>query len=328
MDIVTPPKLRIGDEVRVVAPSRSLAVISEGIKELANRRLTNLGLHVSFGRNVNELDESRSSPVSSRVHDLHEAFSDSSVKGVLAGLGGYNTNQILPYVDFDLIRANPKVFCGFSDITALHDSILAKSGVMTYYGPVYSDFGERDHFEYSLDCFKKCVFGSDEYTIRPSAAWSNDRWYEDQDHRVLIKNEGYWAIHDGKAEGVIVGGNLDTVNLLQGTPFMPSLDGAILFLEDDSATTTPILDRNLESLIQLPDFKRVRGLVLGRFEKASRIGRREVERVVGGKRALDHLPVLANVDFGHTAPRVTFPIGGKASLVVTRNESKLVILSH
>src|SRR5262245_22455127 len=135
MDILTPPRLTEGAEIRVISPSRSLSLTSETVKSIAFKRLTALGYHVLFGQNVNGVDDSRSSPVQSRIHDLHEAFADKSVKAVLAAEGGYNTNQILSYVDYKLIRENPKIFCGFSDITALHNAILAKSGVMTYYGP-------------------------------------------------------------------------------------------------------------------------------------------------------------------------------------------------
>ena len=284
MKIIAPPKLAAGAQVRVIAPSRSLSLTSDAVKEVAYQRLTSLDLHVSFGQNVNEVNESRTSAVQSRIHDLHEAFADKSVHAVLAGEGGYCTNQILSYVDFKLLRDNPKIFCGFSDITALHDAILAKSGLMTYYGPVYSSFGERDHFEYSLDYLRKCLFESAPYSIKPSEYWSNDKWRADQDNRTLIKNEGYWPIHEGHAQGVIVGGNLDTFNLLQGTEFMPSLEGAILFIEDDNATTLPILDRNLQSVLHLPGFRGVRGLVIGRFEQASNITREDLERMVRSKR--------------------------------------------
>ncbi|MBI5092311.1 MAG: LD-carboxypeptidase [Candidatus Hydrogenedentes bacterium] len=325
---MAPPRLAPGDEIRIVTPARSLAVTSDTVRDIAYSRLTGLGLHVSFGQNANEIDESRSSPVQSRIHDLHEAFADKSVKAVLAAEGGYNTNQILSYVDYQLIRRNPKVFCGFSDITALNDAILAKAGLMTYYGPVYSSFGERDHFEYSLEHFRKCVFDSAPVTVRPSENWSNDRWRADQDARALITNEGYWPIHEGEARGTIVGGNLDTLNLLQGTEFMPRLDGAILFVEDDSATSLPILDRNLQSIFHLPDFRRVKALIMGRFEKASNIAREDLERLVRAKKELGAIPVVANVDFGHSEPRITFPIGGTASLSVTKKETTLVILKH
>jgi muramoyltetrapeptide carboxypeptidase LdcA involved in peptidoglycan recycling len=328
MKIIAPPKLTSGAQVRVIAPARSLSLTADSTKDLAYQRLTSLGLHVSFGQNVNEVNESRSSSVQSRIHDLHEAFSDKSVHAILAAEGGYNTNQLLSYVDYQLIRENPKIFCGFSDVTALHDAILAKAGLMTYYGPVYSNFGERDHFEYSLEYFKKCVFDSAPFEIKPSEFWSNDKWRADQDARTLIKNEGYWCIHEGAAKGTIVGGNLDTFNLLQGTEFMPSLEGAILFVEDDNATSIPILDRNLQSVFHMPGFRGVKGLVLGRFEIASNITRDDLERLIRGKRELDRLPILANVDFGHSDPRVTFPIGGTASLEVKTKEATLAILTH
>ena len=116
-----PFKLKKGDEIRVVATSRSLAIISKNSIQLAINRLGGLGFKVTFGKNVNERDEFGSSSIKSRVEDIHDAFRDRNVKGILSVVGGYNVNQILNYLDYDLIKKNPKILCGFSDITALQN---------------------------------------------------------------------------------------------------------------------------------------------------------------------------------------------------------------
>ncbi len=112
-------KLKPGDEVRVVSPAISLGVIPGDQKEIACEHLAGLGLKVSYSKNSEFLDRFDSSPVEARVSDLHDAFSDPDVKGILTTLGGYNSNQLLGRLDYGLIQANPKVFCGYSDITAL-----------------------------------------------------------------------------------------------------------------------------------------------------------------------------------------------------------------
>ena len=140
--MIIPNKIKTGDEVRVIAPSRSLALIAKEHIEIAIRRFNEMGLKVSFGRHVNECDQYfNSSSIESRVHDLHDAFSDPNVKVIMTIIGGFNCNQLLKYIDYDLISNNPKILCGYSDITALQNAIYAKTGVVTYSGPHFSTFG-------------------------------------------------------------------------------------------------------------------------------------------------------------------------------------------
>ena len=107
---------------------------------------------------------------------------------------------------------------------------------------------------------------NDQIEIKPSESWSDDQWYKDQDKRNLIKNDGWLVINEGKANGTIIGGNLCTFNLLQGTEYMPDLNNSILFLEDDYLSNPETFDRDLQSLIHLPDFNKVKGIVIGRFQ--------------------------------------------------------------
>ena len=106
-------KLKSGDEVRVIAPSGSLKIIAEENIDHAVRSIEALGLKVTFGKNVNEVDIMGSSSIASRVEDLHEAFADKNIKAILTVIGGFNSNQLLSYLDYDLIKKNPKIFCGF-----------------------------------------------------------------------------------------------------------------------------------------------------------------------------------------------------------------------
>lgn len=172
--------------------------------------------------------------ISDRVEDLHEAFKERNVKAILTVIGGYNINQLLDYIDYALIKDNPKILCGFSDITALSNAIYSKTGLVTYYGPHFSSFGMKYGFDYTLNYFKEMLTDSKEVIIKNSSEWSDDSWYKDQENREFIKNDGMKAINHGKTEGRIIGGNLCTLNLLQGTEYMPEAEDAILFLEDDA----------------------------------------------------------------------------------------------
>ena len=127
-----PDKLKKGDEIRVISPARSLSIISQEMRDIAIKRLTDIGFKVTYAKHVEEKDDFNSSSIKSRVDDLHSAFKDKNVKGILTVIGGFNSNQILRYLDYDLIKQNPKILCGFSDITALSNAIYRKTGLVTY----------------------------------------------------------------------------------------------------------------------------------------------------------------------------------------------------
>lgn len=324
-----PNKLKAGDEVRIIAPSRSMVILGEDSKKIATQRLEELGLKVTFGKYVNEADEDYlSASIEHRVQDLNEAFRDKNVKAILTVIGGSNSNQLLDYIDYELIKQNPKIFCGFSDITALSNAIYAKTGLITYSGPHYSSFGMLKGLEYELEYFKKMLFENEEIEVVSSKEWSDDAWFIDQRNREFIKNEGMFVINEGISEGEIVGGNLCTLNLLQGTNYMPNIEDKILFIEDDGAADKLYLlefDRNLQSLIHMPEFKKVKGIVLGRAQKNCNMTKEKWTKLIKGKKELDGLPVVAGVDFGHTTPILTFPIGGYAKLYAKNNKIKLQI---
>lgn len=328
MNKIYPNKLNVGDEVRVIAPAMSYSIFSEELKSIANKRFEDLGLKLSFGKHINEKDDFTSSSIESRIEDLHDAFSDKNVKAIFTAIGGANSNQLLKYIDWELIKNNPKIFCGFSDITTLNNSIYAKTGLITYSGPHYSTFGQKLHFDYTLDYLKKCLMSNDQIEIKPSESWSDDQWYKDQDKRNLIKNDGWLVINEGKANGTIIGGNLCTLNLLQGTEYIPDLDSSILFLEDDYLSNPETFDRDLQSLIHLPDFNKVKGIVIGRFQNKSEVTNNLLTQIIKTKRELNNIPVIANVDFGHTDPKVALPIGGAVELDINSTNSKITILEH
>lgn len=157
---IIPHKLQPGDEIRVVAPARSLSLINKETRDIAVDNFNKLGLKVTFSDNCEESDQFLSSSVESRVKDLHDAFLDKkNVKGIFTVIGGYNCNQILDELDFNMIKENPKVLCGYSDITALGNAIFAKkTGLITYSGPHYSTLGmKKKGLDYTMDYFKKNV---------------------------------------------------------------------------------------------------------------------------------------------------------------------------
>jgi muramoyltetrapeptide carboxypeptidase len=320
--LIVPRKLRRGDTIRVVAPARSRQFVAQhDHSHVIDARFAALGLRLTFGEHVDERDDFDSSSVASRVSDLHAAFADPEVAGILTVIGGFNSNELLPHLDWDLIAANPKVFCGFSDITALQNAILTRAGMVTYSGPHWSTFGMRYYFEQTGQWFAQALLADGPIELHPAQTWTDDLWFADQDNRTVRRNYGWWPLRPGQASGRSVGGNLCTLNLLQGTPYMPSLDGALLMVEDDKLSDAKEFARNLTSLLQHRDADRVQGLVVGRFQEASAVTRSLLEQIIARQDRLAGVPVLANVDFGHTSPLATFPIGGQAALAVGATNS-------
>ena len=313
---IYPAKLRSGDTVRVIAPAGSRAMVMEhDHSRLITDRFAEMGLALTFGDHVDERDAFDSSSIPSRVEDLHAAFADPAVRGILTVIGGFNSNELLPYLDWDLIARNPKVFCGYSDITALENAILARTGLVTYSGPHWSTFGMRDHFDDTWRRFRQACLSDEPFDITPAAAWTDDLWFADQDARTVERSDGWWTFAPGQASGRLVGGNLCTLNLLQGTAYWPSLDGAILAVEDDYLSDPVTFARDLTSLLQQPDAAGIRGLLIGRFQRVSAVTRELLEEIVARQSVLTGLPVIANVDFGHTSPLATLPVGGQVEMV-------------
>ena len=328
MKTIYPKKLSKGDQIQVIAPSSSLTSMKASVKKRAIQRVSRiLGLSVSFGAHTSEKDMFGSSPLQSRLKDLHAAFANTHVKGVACVRGGYNANTLLPYIDWELIQKNPKPFWGYSDITVLANAIYAKTGLMTYSGPNFASFGldsEKGIPDYIFDYFEKCLFHETAFEITASQ-------YSGERNVAPTKNKGFVLLQEGTAEGTVIGGNLCSLNLLQGTEYMPSIKDKILFLEDDDfgGKETPIeFERNLESLLQLPHADTIRAIVFGRFQKGATMTMQKLAFMLSSKRISKNIPIIAHVDFGHTNPMITFPIGGTVRIQARGKNIKIEIVRH
>ena len=212
---------------------------------------------------------------------MHDAFSDPDVKLVLPVEGGSTSDELLKYIDYDLIKKNPKVFCGLSDITFLVNAIYTKTELVTYYGPHFTRFGADKFADYRLEYFRKCLFEDAPILLHPSQFFGNSEWDTNE-----IKNHGYWLINQGEAEGKTVGGNLLSLNYLQGSEFMPDIAGAVLFLEDNHLESTEGVQNQLQAISNQPNFNEVRGIVLGRFQKETKISEELLTKIIKKNKAL------------------------------------------
>ena len=324
-----PDKLKPGDEVRVVAPARSASDIDERVLDRAKAALESLGLKVTFSKNAFSQSQRGCPTDDEKVEDLQEAFMDENVRCILAAIGGFNSNQMLGKINWQIIKDNPKIFGGFSDITVLNHAILAKTGLVTYAMPNFYCFGLPPENSYSLEYFQRCLFVDQpaELVVQQSETFYDFPWnYDEVSPRQALENDGPRVVQSGSAEGVMIGGNLCSLNLLNGTEYFPKVEGdVILCIEDDSYDSiTETFERHVQALMQQPFFRQVKAILVGRFQGESRATDDMISDIILSKNIDSKIPVVVNLDFGHTDPKFTYPVGGKCE-VVAEGDTKIVI---
>ncbi len=265
-----------------------------------------LGLHVKWAKNLNRAYGYLAGRDPQRLKDLHAMFRDPQVQAIWCIRGGYGTSRLLPFLDYELIRRNPKVLVGFSDITALLNAIRQRTGLVCFHGPV----GSSEFSDYTLGQIRKILFQpAASQFIFPSTKEPGDG-----------TTRHAFPIRPGKAEGELVGGNLSLMAALCGTPFQPDVEGKIVFLEEVGEKPYRI-DRMLTQLRQSLPLERTAGIMLGKFagcapEKGDMSLSLE-ETLYDRLRDLK-IPVGYGFPFGHIRDQCTLPVGGRASIDAKR----------
>lgn len=304
-------KLAKGDHIRVLSPSSSIERLGGFEANLsAKRKLEELGFTVSFSEHYFENDRFYSSSIKSRVADLHAAFADPTIHVILTTIGGFNCNELLPYLDYDLIRNNPKIFCGYSDTTALLNGIYAKTGLKTYMGPSFSSFKMIEGQTYQTKMWYRALSHTN-YHLEPSQEWSSDAWYNPSQTRHFKPTE--WKVYqEGTAHGTIIGGNISTFNLLTGTEFAPKVENYVLFLEEAEGDHYYTILRHLTAILQA--YPNPKAVVFGRFPKETEMTEEIFKAILDKYPLLKTIPVLYDLDFAHTQPLFTITIGANVSI--------------
>ena len=304
-------RLKKGDHIRVVSPSSSIERIGGFEANVAAKeKLEALGFRLSFSEHYFENDIFDSAPIASRVADLEAAFANETGDAILTTIGGFNCNELLPYLDFDLIAQNPKIFCGYSDTTALLNAIYAKTGIQTYMGPSYSSFKMREGQDYQTQAWLNAVT-QDSFTLEPSEEWSSDAWYIPDAPRTFFPTD--WKVYNpGQASGVAIGGNLSTFALLHGTEFAPKPDKYILFLEEAEEDHYVEFTRHFAALLQV--YPNPQAVLIGRFPKETEMTEEILLTILDKHPILKKVPVLYDLDFAHTQPLFTITIGGQVEI--------------
>jgi muramoyltetrapeptide carboxypeptidase len=327
--LIKPPHLKKGDKVGIVSPSSTIAYFprrfSRGVEELKS-----LGLKVTIGKNAKKAFGHNAGTPEERADDINKMFLDKTIKAIICSTGGFNANAVLPLLDYDMIEKNPKIFCGYSDITALNIAIMKKTGLVTFNGPtLLPTFGEYGGLvDFTSKFFKKALFSNKPIgTLISSNKFSDENlWWETEDNRssVMKKAAPMRTICEGFAEGILIGGNLNTLCILVGTEYFPDLAGAILFLEEEGEGTA-YLERKLNYLEQVGVLNKIKGLIYARpYQFITDSKDRNIYDILRYFGERHGFPIVADADFGHTDPMVTLPLGVRVTLNATNNP-KIII---
>ena len=302
--LIKPKALRAGDTVGVIAPGT--AVPDPDRLALVEPTLKFFGLRMKLGRYVAHGSGYVSRSINERLDDLHAMFRDPEVQAVFCIRGGYGSMQLLDRIDYDLIRHNPKVFVGYSDITALHLAINRHAGLVTFHGPiVLSSFTD-----YTQQSFRQALFST-----QPAGKLTNP-----PERNQLRPAHPLRTIRSGTASGQLVGGNLSLITALMGTPYEIETRGRILFLEDTGEEPYRI-DRMLTQLRLAGKLSEAAAIVFGEcsdcaprdyqpsFAWDSSLGE-VLDNILGTARG----PVFTGLTIGHTADQLTLPLGAQATL--------------
>jgi muramoyltetrapeptide carboxypeptidase len=303
-----PAALREGATVALVAPGSPIS--EEKIaKSLLN--LAALGLKVKEGQHWRARLGYLAGTDAERLADLHRAFADPEVEAVWCARGGYGCGRLLHLLDYGLIRRNPKIFIGYSDITALHLAIHQRTGLVTFHGPVAAS----DYPENTLAHLKAAIF--DKKTPYALSVPADDETLPGEEHRPFV-------IAPGRAAGPLVGGNLALLSALAGTPWAPSFRGKIAFIEDIGEQPYR-LDRMLTQLLQATDLAKAAGIALGVFTDCQPKGESlSLPDALRDRLGSLGIPVAYGFPFGHVAHQATLPYGIRAEIDTERGTLTLL----
>lgn len=287
-----PQKLKIGDTIGVVAPSSP--IIGNNIEELnkAKEIVEKSGFKVKYSKNIFSNTNGYSSTAKEKAEDINEMFADKEVKMIWCAKGGNNSNSTFEYLDYELIKKNPKIICGYSDITSITNMITEKTGLVTFSGTNFKTIAtDETDFSYK-QAINRFVNGSLE---------------------LGTENEEYITIQEGKTSGELIGGNLSLIQGMVAGKYSLDFTDKILFLEELGFETDPAgTSNNLYYMKQNGVFDKIKGLWIGNYEHESGIS---LEKIITDVLEGEYkFPIIKSNNFGHIERKIAIPIGTKAEI--------------
>ncbi|MCL9781939.1 LD-carboxypeptidase [Vibrio sp. S4M6] len=318
--MILPKPLLPGDCIGFFSPSSPATVFAPSRFERAKRYLQAKGFNLKAGLLTGKSDGYRSGSICERAEELNALIRDPSVRCIMSTIGGYNSNAILPYIDYEALKNDPKIIVGYSDVTALLLGIYAQTGIITFYGPaLVASFGEfpplvDETFESFFQLL--CQRPSLPYRYDMPQQWTDVRidWATQNAAKPVQENQ-WQFLGSGSVTGRIIGGNLNTMPGIWASPYMPEiLPGDILLIED-SLKGIEEVERSFCHLKACGIFDKVSAIILGKHElfDDKNTGRTPLDvllEVLQGQ----ELPILYGFDSCHTHPMLVTPIGVQASI--------------
>lgn len=310
---IKPKRLKAGNTIGLITPSSNTWEDEE--IHFAIDVLKSFGFKVKQGKHIFERNGYLAGSDKNRAWDVNNMFEDITVDGIFCLRGGYGSPRILPYLDYELIKNNPKAFIGYSDITALLNAINARTGLITFHGPI----AKQNFSDYTLQSFKDILF-----TPKANIDLATPPFFEakegqaEQDNRITLINQGV-------AHGQLIGGNLSLMVKLIGTPFEPDYTNKILFLEDVEEAPYRV-DGMLTHLKIAGRLNKLAGIVFGKCTDCTATSNSlSIEEVIKDRLGDLNIPVLKGLMIGHIDDISTIPVGATATLDAT---NKRLILTE
>lgn len=298
-----PNKLNKGDTIAVIAPSNSVQEDDKQYLEKTKKMFRSQGINVIYSKNIYSNNLEYSATPIEKAEDLNAAFENKDVQAIFCAKGGENSNTLFEYIDYDLIKKNPKIFCGFSDSTFLLNIIYERTGLVTYHASTFKAISNWDDLCVFEDITQKLI----KQKISLKRSW-----------------EKFQTIQEGICEGILIGGNLNCLREMVCGEYRIDYQDKILFMEDLGEESNPKFISNfLYYMKQNKVFSKIKGLWIGNYEHESGI---KLEKIVMDVLGNNYkIPIIKSENFGHIAKKQVIPIGVKAR-IDTSKEEKIVLL--
>lgn len=320
--LLRPPSLKMGSNLAVFSPSSPGTALFPHRLKCGVTALESLGFQVQVPEIALKQYGYTAGTAEDRANELIRLFEDKTVDVIICSIGGFNSSDLLPLLDYSIISTHPKIFAGYSDVTALLLGIYAQTNLVTFHAPaILSEWGNYpEPFAYTVKSFRDLTEArSSLVNYQPPNEWTSEflDWSKGEDNRSkqMYQNKGWKVLKEGVAIGGLIGGNIETLNLLIGTPYCPNFSGSILFLEaTDAEAYLPRLHRALTHLCLTGVLGKIKGLLFGKCPDAYSVSGIDLETIISRLTENFNIPIALDIDLGHTDPMITLPIGVQAKL--------------
>lgn len=300
--MLIPKALQPGDTIGVIAPSDAIEEKDYTYIQASSKLFEDLGYNIKIGKNAYSKTWGFTASATEKAEDLNNMFADKDVKAIFCVKGGENSNTVFEYLDYDIIKNNPKILCGFSDSTYVTNMITEKTGLVTFSGPT----------------FKSLTSWETDYSFKESV-----KRFINKDLTLGIPSDEYFTINSGIAQGKLIGGNLSILSKMICGKYSLDFTNKILFIEELGFETTPtVISSILYYMKQNEVFEKISGLWIGNYEHPTNFS---LEKIVLDILGTADFPIIKSNNFGHIDKKTVIPIGTLAE-INTQKSTKIALL--